>query len=256
MFLGRKESSTESLFFDLICPIIGVLLANIQCSSGVLQIKAVNERGDLGGVNVYPWAFYLANCFSFEIFATMIADPFVVTAQIGGLLVNLWGVYTLFNLLAEAERKDPSYTQARKVIEGYFGFLVVFWIIVAVTVVFVGDTKGYADLLQVVNAICTVTAVLIFVGPMMKLQHVFESGDTTSLYWPMLWSNVACSICWTIYAIVHNIPALYVGQGLGVVLSIASIAIKIKYQGTGKGLQLEDEKAKGRSESTAENDHL
>jgi solute carrier family 50 protein (sugar transporter) len=78
------------IFLLYVCPAAGGVLATVMFGIPVSDLRTALRRGDLGSLNPTPWMWASGNCLGWIIYGYLQEDPFLVAANLPGLLVTVW----------------------------------------------------------------------------------------------------------------------------------------------------------------------
>lgn len=80
-----------SIFLDLICPSMGVLMATIMFAAPIADLRRCLIAGEfLNDLNPFPWTMMTGNCLGWLIYGFYQHDPFLIAANLPGFFVSLW----------------------------------------------------------------------------------------------------------------------------------------------------------------------
>eukprot|EP00934_Nitzschia_sp_Nitz4_P006108 Nitzschia sp. Nitz4//scaffold133_size116822//114103//115095//NITZ4_003829-RA/size116822-processed-gene-0.45-mRNA-1//1//CDS//3329535462//6098//frame0 len=83
--------SISDFFFRLVCPFLGCLLATATFAAPIAELRhALLYEKSLGSLNPRPWALMTGNCLGWSAYAYYTRDPFILAANLPGLVLSLW----------------------------------------------------------------------------------------------------------------------------------------------------------------------
>jgi len=83
-------SSSTFIFLHYVCPSLGTILASATFSAPISSLNEALSHKALGDLNPMPWAFMTGNCLGWIAYSFMTKDPFVLVANVPGLIVSVW----------------------------------------------------------------------------------------------------------------------------------------------------------------------
>mmetsp|Transcript_16121 Transcript_16121/g.21077 ORF Transcript_16121/g.21077 Transcript_16121/m.21077 type:complete len:314 (-) Transcript_16121:565-1506(-) len=109
-----------NIVLDIICPSVGVILANCLFAAPVVDLRRALAAGSLGDLNPFPWSVQSGNCLGWIIygFYQHPKDPFLIAANIPGFLTSIWlnlgaaKLQYLQELEEQAEREQLAAAEA------------------------------------------------------------------------------------------------------------------------------------------------
>lgn len=86
-----EEWTASSIFFHLVCPAMGCLLATAMFAAPIADLRLALLHQSLGeDLNPRPWAVMTGNCLGWCAYAYYIHDPFILASNIPGLILSMW----------------------------------------------------------------------------------------------------------------------------------------------------------------------
>jgi solute carrier family 50 protein (sugar transporter) len=108
---------TREIILEIICPALGVILANAMFSASYKDVKLAVARGSLGDLNPTPWAFMLGNCCGWITYSILLQNLWLLFANVPGFVLSIW-----LNLGAsKLQYQDHRATEMRKSFANYLG---------------------------------------------------------------------------------------------------------------------------------------
>jgi solute carrier family 50 (sugar transporter) len=83
-------SSWSDVFFAYVCPTLGGLVASTLFAAPIHDLRTALQNETLGPLNPNPWAVMSGNCLGWCIYSYYTNDPFILAANLPGLLLSLW----------------------------------------------------------------------------------------------------------------------------------------------------------------------
>jgi solute carrier family 50 protein (sugar transporter) len=108
---------TTEIILEIICPALGVILANAMFFASYKDVKLAVARGSLGDLNPTPWAFMLGNCCGWVIYSFLLQNLWIFFADAPGFVLSVW-----LNLgAAKLQYQDHHANEMRKSFANYLG---------------------------------------------------------------------------------------------------------------------------------------
>jgi solute carrier family 50 (sugar transporter) len=90
MVMSHDEVHVSYLFFQLICPCIGSLLATAMFAAPISDLREALQRQSLGPLNPRPWAVMSGNCLGWIAYGYYTHNIFIVMSNLPGLILSVW----------------------------------------------------------------------------------------------------------------------------------------------------------------------
>lgn len=82
--------SPSVIILEYICPLFGMIVANIMFTAPVQSVRHAISIGTLGQLNPTPWAFMMGNCIGWVAYSYLINNLFLLLANAPGLILSVW----------------------------------------------------------------------------------------------------------------------------------------------------------------------
>ncbi|CAJ1950233.1 unnamed protein product [Cylindrotheca closterium] len=80
----------EDIILEYVCPSMGCIMANAMNAAPISDLRQALTVGTLGDLNPSPWVFMTGNCLGLCAYSYYTNDPFILAANLPGLLLSLW----------------------------------------------------------------------------------------------------------------------------------------------------------------------
>ncbi|GAX16156.1 hypothetical protein FisN_3Hh363 [Fistulifera solaris] len=219
----------------------------------IRDLRTALQAGSLKTLNPFPWPFMTGNCLGWVVYAHYTNDPFVLAANVPGLVLSLW-----LNMgaakLQYAERmrhrtaesrnhvSDDTIVQASECenemilvpIERNFLRIVIVWACTIVVMQWMGGWKLAAPA-TVIGLLVNLNLVVFYSAPLQSLQTVLLTKRSDSIHRPTLFMNYVNTSFWILYGgFVRNDPMIYVPNGLGLTLGLIQGILCVRYPSGGE----------------------
>jgi len=87
--------SVEEILLEHLCPLLGVITANVMFFAPFKDVRKAVANGNLGDLNPTPWAFMIGNCLGWVTYSFLIKNFYVFFGNCPGFLLSVY-----FNLCA------------------------------------------------------------------------------------------------------------------------------------------------------------
>lgn len=220
------------VFATLVCPLFGLILANIMWFSPFMAMQKVRESRDLGVMNPIPFTAIIANCIGWIAYGYFTKDQFVFWSNITGLMVGIY--YTLISLtiLAPKAPNEP-FSELYLTTERLFLVVFLFWGIIGLVcaVAFNKFDDMSEQCASLVGIISCCFSISYYAAPMSTMAKVIAEKDASSLYFPTILINIINGMCWFLYgAFGTGAILLWLPNGLGVLLGASQVALVVLYK--------------------------
>jgi solute carrier family 50 (sugar transporter) len=228
-----------------------------------LRIALIN--GSLGSLNPFPFCFICGNCLGWTVYGYYTRDPFVVAANLPGLILSIWlnsGASKLQYLalsedrkrrennrdvwdasrpvedsfaddhevmLSDAERKEEENSLVMVPQERALLRVLIVWAIVIVYV-------GWFSLLNpanIVGVVVNLNLVLLYGAPLQTMRTVIATKNSESIHTPTMMMNWLNTSFWIAYGVARRDPVIVVPNSIGLMLGLVQGILKFLYPSKG-----------------------
>ena len=213
--LPRSELVASSflesdLFLKKIVPTFGALLANIMFLSPMKAVLEARKTGVLGDLNPIPLVAIAGNTAAWLGYSIATKDIFVMAANLPGLLMGFF--YTMSAVAA-------STGGTRSMIE----FLLLAYAGVVGAAGYLASTGVIGSATAVFGVLANTLLLLFYSSPLSALANVIASRSAATISAPLTLTSLCNGALWTTYGLANKDWALYVPNGVGVVLSLVQL---------------------------------
>lgn len=200
-------------------------------------------RRSLGHLNPFPFAIQTGNTFGWVCYGYCVRDPFVIAANVPGLMISLWlnigatkiqymnVLYALTAPTSHPEKERENAMILREFIltpqERILFNLLIGWTFV---LVISGFFSPVGDPVMVVGIACNLNMILYYAAPLEKMQQVIRTGDASSIHVPTMILYLFNTSFWVFYSSLHNHIVLLIPSAIGAVLAVIQGFLLIKYR--------------------------
>lgn len=220
------------MFTTIICPLFGMILANIMWFSPFKAMQKVRQTRDLGVMNPIPFTAIIANCIGWIAYGYFTKDHFVFWSNITGLLVGIY--YSLIALtILSPKSASEGFSEQYLLMERLFLSAFFFWGIIGL--VCAAAFNQFSDMRDqcatLVGTISCCFSIAYYAAPMSTMAKVIAEKDSSTLFFPTILINVINGTCWFLYgAFGTGAILLWLPNGLGILLCGTQIALIIMYK--------------------------
>lgn len=218
--------SSANVFTTVVCPLFGMILANIMWWSPFKIVMQARESRDLKDLNPFTFIATIFNCIGWMTFGILTRDHFMFWANVTGLLLGTFYSVSCLGLLFSGNPKGKlsiSYYQ----LEGAFLFVFLFWSIMGL-VASVGFTQYSDPLQQAANLFGTLScacSIGYYAAPLTSMIDIISKRDASSIYLPTTIVNLVNALLWFMYGLGIGNLNVWLPNGLGALLSIGQISL-------------------------------
>jgi len=206
------------LWFTTAIPMVGSLLACVLGFAAVPQMLQDRKNGRLSKDPVpYPVAFI--TCFSWCLYGATIRDPWPLVGNI--LPVMSTGFCTV---TAIGYCRDPI-MQARAEKLTISGIAILLGVILFSVSSVVFDDLAVRG--EIAGLVCTILCILQFSSPCVAAVVAVRTRDASKLSLPLASADTLCSFFWTLYGFTAGLPAMWLPNSIGFVLSSSVCLVKV-----------------------------
>lgn len=171
------------------------------------------------------------NCLGWCAYGYYTHDPFVLAANLPGLLLSLWlntGA-TKLQFLEQCKETTPSPSRVLLPQErNLFGILLI-W---SVVLVYVGWCHPIFPPAPIVGVVVNLNLVFFYGAPLEAIHRVIASGSSNALHVPTLLMTCTNTTFWTLYGVAKLDPIIYLPNCIGLLLGIIQAILSCLYPRT------------------------
>lgn len=211
--------STSTLLTVLV-PMLGSTLGWILGFSPIPQLIRDARGGQLTkDPTPYPVAF---TCnFAWALLGLALDDPWPTIGNLGPIMANLFATITALRLCA-----DPRVANRIQLLTMAGMGLLLALSVLTLRPWVVSDADGRAKIAgYAAMSLCFAQ----FSSPLVEVKRAITSGDASSLSLPLATTGVACTLFWAAYGLSVSVPAIWIPNGGGCILSVFVCLIKLRY---------------------------
>lgn len=225
----------SNLFADHIAPLAGTIICTFMWLSSFTAFLEVRKKMSLGSLNTFPYAIMLLNCIGWMSYGIMTDDVYIFFSNATGVLIGLFYCCTslalLYNKDSTDEQKRSHMLLERTVFIGCIVWLIMVFLVGIAYHTADGENSDTKDsLIVTVGWMSFSCSVAYYISPLSTLQQVITRKDSSSLYPPMIITNLFNASCWTVYGFFGlNAPSVWVCNLLGIILSVCQLALIVLF---------------------------
>lgn len=220
------------VFATIICPLFGMILANVMWFSPFPAMQKIRVSRDLGTMNPIPFTAIIANCIGWISYGYFKKDHFIFWSNITGLMVGIY--YSLISLTILAPKgPGESFSDLYLTTERLFLAAFFFWGIIGLVcaTAFNHFSDVAAQCATLTGTISCCFSIAYYAAPLSSMAKVIAEKDASTLFFPTILINVINGACWFLYgAIGTGDLLLWLPNGLGVLLCASQIALIVLYK--------------------------
>lgn len=229
-------------------------MATIMFAAPVQDLRTALINGSLGPLNCFPWAIMTGNCLGWTVYGYYTKDPFIVAANLPGLLLSIWlntgaaklqylevsetvkrqeqarairGHWDASSPIEAQESTVASLQEERKVEDTNQTLLFVpqeqallrvlcVWSIVLVWVGWFSTQNAASTVGIVVN----VNLVFFYGAPLQTMRAVITESNSESIHIPTMIMNWCNTSFWIAYGFARRDPVIILPNSIGLLLGI------------------------------------
>jgi hypothetical protein len=89
----------EELFWGTVCPILGVVVSNMQVIPPLNAALICRKARNMGCLNATPWAMGFVNCCGWLLYGCMLGDHYIMMSVGPGVMIHYYAVTSACSLL-------------------------------------------------------------------------------------------------------------------------------------------------------------
>jgi solute carrier family 50 protein (sugar transporter) len=217
----------------------------------VRDLREALVDGSLGALNPFPWAICTGNCIGWVVYGYYTRDPFVVAANVPGLVLTIWlnsGAAKLQYLSRmEAKRRRDLWDASSPMEETQEVSMLVnelnddIFVMVpqekilmrvlsvwAVICVYVGWFSR-SDPATTVGVLVNLNLIYFYGAPLQAMNTVIATNNSESIHVPTMMMNWLNTSFWISYGIARKDLVIILPNSMGLLLGLAQGALKYYY---------------------------
>jgi solute carrier family 50 (sugar transporter) len=222
--------------------------------------------GSLGPLNPFPWTFCAGNCLGWVVYGYYTRDPFVLAANLPGLVLSIWlnsGAAKLqylelterrqryeqqqannehwdasgpldtteVSFLSEREQVDLEDACVMVPQERALMRILSLW---AVVIVYVGWFSR-SNPATVVGLVVNLNLIFFYAAPLQTMHKVIATSNSDSIHIPTMVMNWTNTSFWIGYGIARKDPIILIPNVLGLLLGLAQGVLRFLYPSQSSG---------------------
>mmetsp|Transcript_12974 Transcript_12974/g.14886 ORF Transcript_12974/g.14886 Transcript_12974/m.14886 type:complete len:242 (-) Transcript_12974:1340-2065(-) len=201
-------------FTTVVAPTLGAILANLMYLGPLIEVIQARKKENLGQLNtfVFPWILGSTICWTCYGFVKM--DPFVIFANIFGILNSLF--YILTALRFETSKRAAQLLELQTM--ALFSLMAVLNLAVIYS-----DSQSVKESIFGYGAL--ILGLIMFASPLSTMATVIKDKDASSINKGFLIMQLFNTTMWTIYGLVIMDFSILILNALGLVSAITQCCL-------------------------------
>jgi solute carrier family 50 (sugar transporter) len=184
-----------NVVFELVCPLIGTLIAIAMFASPFPAVSQARQKSDLGPLNPIPWVVAFFNCIGWTFYGCLRKDHYLFWANMPGICLSMYYSLTAVALLAKRDSKEAKLKL--HLVEGGLISAVFFWTFLAMLCSFLlPDMAAF-----LIGSIACAGCLAYYISPFSSCIEIIQKRDASSIHLPMILTNLSCSSLWFLYGL-------------------------------------------------------
>ncbi|OEU22738.1 hypothetical protein FRACYDRAFT_161207, partial [Fragilariopsis cylindrus CCMP1102] len=201
---------------EYVCPSLGCFIASAVFAAPIHDLSKALKLGSLGNLNTVPWSIMTGNCLGWCSYAYCTNDPFVLAANLPGLILSFWLNIGAANSSLTSSSQDVLFLRVISI-----------WSIIIVCVGWLGILHGYEQ--KIIGILVNINLIFFYGAPLQTMKTVFETKSSNSIHTPTVTMNVINAIFWISYGLAKNDIIIYGPNGIGLLLGITQGTLCLIY---------------------------
>jgi solute carrier family 50 protein (sugar transporter) len=226
---------SNNMLADTIAPICGTIIVQFMWMSSFTAFLEIRRNMSLGSINTLPYGVMLMNCIGWMSYGIMRDDIYIFFSNATGVVLGLFYCCTSLALLYRTDATEQE-KRSHMILERtiFIGFIIWLIMVFLVGIAYHTSDGEYSEtkenLIVIVGWMSFSCALGYYMSPLSTLQQVMERRDSSSLYPPMIITNLINATCWTVYGFfgLHD-PSVWVCNLLGMILSVVQLCLIVVY---------------------------
>ena len=201
----------DEIIFQLVFPILGGSLSAWKSLSPLHTVRLAEKAGDIGSFNPIPQSTFFINSVTWCIYALMITNPIIYITNAFCAIVNLTVLFKVFPLCDRRIRKRMLFVLQ-------FGFI--FDLILLCLPIFEQSTIQIETVKNIGKWSTLIFNILLYISPLSTIAEIIRDRDARSVHFGYNCAQFSCSAFWTLYGLDLNLIAVWIPNGIGVIVAI------------------------------------
>jgi solute carrier family 50 protein (sugar transporter) len=239
----------STIILAYICPSVGAVLAGIMFAAPVQDLREALKNGSLDVLNPLTWAMMTGNCLGWVAYAYYTHDPFVLAANLPGLIISLWlnigAIKLQYHDIIKTQQDPESLTMVPQ--ETMLLRILLIWSFV---LLWVGWWHPTLNSSHIVGLVVNVNLVFFYGAPLHTIKEVVQTKCSDSIHLPTMvlsWSNTSF---WLAYGVARKDPIILIPNALGLLLGLMQGLLCLLYPRSGRHAVLVQQEGNDEEESS------
>lgn len=246
-----SELSWSAIILQYVCPTVGAFLSNIMFGAPIADIRKALVKGSLGALNPLPFSMMTGNCIGWCAYAYYTKDPFVLAANLPGLLISFYLNLSASNLqysealegvkrrrqedLGEGTPASSPETENLTMVPQVATVLRVM-LLWSFVLLYVGWLRpmGAASAAHIVGLVVNVNLVFFYGAPLNTILQVIQTKCSDSIHRPTMILNWCNTSFWVAYGFAQRDFYIMIPNGCGLFLGLLQGLLCLLYPKSGR----------------------
>eukprot|EP01038_Epipyxis_sp_PR26KG_P009753 gene9753-13120_t len=218
-----------------LCPALGVAICTGMWLSPWSAVMQCRNSRDMDSLNPLPFVATVFNCLGWTIYGCQKQDYFLFWANCPGVVLGMY--YSIISLTILAKKTaEEEFSFQYLLVERLLLFAQFFWCLMAMisSTVFTKYIDPLAESEALIGTLSMIFSLGYYGAPLSTMAQVIQSRDSSSLYPPLILTNLINATLWTCYGFFGTGDLnLYVPNGIGGLLAISQLTLYFIYRKEG-----------------------
>lgn len=249
---------------------MGVILATAMFAAPVEDLRSALTKGELGNLNPFPWVMTTGNCLGWVAYGYVTTDPFVLAANVPGLVVSIWlnsGAAKLqyqqlrqdvasqvtvlteqwdaspaleygssFGSVAEADvpQSNTDRMNGKLILVDQERQLLTILSLWAVVLVWVGWLSPNTDSATAIGIVVNANLIFFYGAPLNTMKIVIQTRNSATIHAPTMIMNWINTSFWILYGLVRRDAVIVLPNAIGLSLGLVQGLLCLLFPRTGQ----------------------
>jgi len=233
----------STIILEYVCPSVGAFLSTMMFAAPVGDLRRAVMKGSLGPLNPLPFSMMTGNCIGWCAYAYYTHDPFVLAANLPGLLISMWLNFGSIKLQyldqyegikrRQAEEQEPLERESLTMVpqETTVLRIMVLWSFVLLWVGWFHPTQNAS---HIIGLVVNVNLVFFYGAPLQSILQVIQTKCSDSIHVPTMVLNWTNTSFWLAYGFAQRDFYIMIPNGCGLLLGLSQGLLCLLFPRSGR----------------------
>lgn len=240
--IKMTDLSWSFIVLEYVCPSVGAFLSTMMFAAPVGDLRRALIKGSIGPLNPLPFSMMTGNCIGWCAYAYYTHDPFVLAANLPGLLISLWLNFGAIKLQyldmhegvkrRQEDQESPIEAESLTMVSQETTVLRVM-ILWSFVLLWVGWFHPTSNASQVIGLVVNVNLIFFYGAPLRTIMQVIQTKCSDSIHVPTMVLNWTNTSFWLAYGAAQRDFYIMIPNGCGLLLGLSQGLLCLRFPKSG-----------------------